>query len=418
MSKDLRDSEEEGGDAFIDQNEVGEVVEEVEGEDHPMSDDDEPLEEDHFDENGNLEIDLTNNSSSYFDQHEDSIFMIASHPTLPMVVTGGGDEMGYLWTTHSNPPRVASKLSGHTESLVAGGFTSDGKYLVTGDMNGQIRVWRSKAGGEKWEFFSSLQEVDEVICLRIHPKLPVFAISAKDGSIWVYEMGGNKLNNIAVLSAHSAPVNDILFADVDNEEKMTLISASDDAGIVCWNVYQSTANYHLGPSQLKGEHPWVVLCLSPSGRTFAVGSQDGTMAIVKIDDGAVLKMIDTGNDTEDEESRSVEAIAWSDKTNIVAVGNVEGQIQLWDVASWKVRNTLQIEGAITKLEFIKGTTKLVSSGYDGSLIVWDVISGNKVWQCFGHNAGVLGFAVQENGRRIISAGDEGVSLVFEVGEVN
>lgn len=412
MSQDLKAQEEGSGDTFIDQNEVGEVVEEVADEDHPMSDD----EDDGFDEDGNLEIDLTNNSSTYFDQHADSIFLVATHPTLPLVVTGGGDEMGFLWTTHSNPPRVASQLSGHTESLVAGGFTSDGKYLITGDMNGQIRVWRSKSGGEKWEFFSSLQEVDEVICLRIHPRLPVFAISAKDGSIWVYEMGGNKLNNLAVLNAHSAPVNDILFADVDSDEKLTLISASDDAGIVCWNVYQSTANYHLGPSQLKGEHPWVVLCLSPSGRTFAAGSQDGTMIIVKVDDGTLLQTIDTGVDAEDEESRSVEAIAWADKANMVAVGNVGGQIQLWDIATWKVRNTLQIDGAITKLEFIKGTTKLVSSGYDGSLIVWDVITGGKAWQCFGHNAGVLGFAVQDNGRRIISAGDEGVSLVFEIGE--
>ena len=392
---------------YINNDEVGEVVEETVDEDHPMSE-----EEDEFDEAGNIEIDRSNNSSAFFDEHKDAVYLIDTHPSLPMVVTGSGDEMGYLWTTHLSPPKLVAKLTGHQESLVAGGFTSDGKFLVTADMNGQVRVWRSKSGGEKWEFFTSVQEVEEIICLKFHPKLPIFALGAKDGSVWVYELGA-KLSNISVLSAHAMPTNDVAFVDVDNQERLTIVSASEDSSIICWDAYQNQVLYNLGPTELKGEHPWVVLCLSPSGRTISAGSYDGTLVVIKLDNGALLQQIDTAGDTTDDESRSIEAIAWSDKTNLVAVGNVGGQIKLYDIASWKVRTTLQLEGAVTKLYFLPGTSRLISSGYDSSLIMWDVITGEKVWECVGHSAGVLGFAVQNNGKRIISAGEESVCLVFD-----
>ncbi|KAG9550228.1 hypothetical protein KCU71_g14507, partial [Aureobasidium melanogenum] len=62
---------------------------EGEGEDMPMSDDE---------EGGAMEeIMLQNDSIAHFDGHKDSIFCIAQHPTHPqLVATGGGDDVAYL----------------------------------------------------------------------------------------------------------------------------------------------------------------------------------------------------------------------------------------------------------------------------------------------------------------------------------
>lgn len=394
---------------YIEADQIGEVVPEGE-ENEPMSEDD----DDQADEGvERIEIDMSNNSSSYFDSHTDSIYLINSHHALPMVVTGGGDNMGYLWTTHSNPARLVTQLTGHNESVIAGGFTSNGEFLVTGDMTGQIRVWKSLSKGSKWQFYASVQEVEEIVWIKCHPNQNIFAVGASDGTVWCYALEPN-LENIAVLSSHSLPTNGGVFVGTQDVDNLSLISISDDATIVGWNVYMQTANYTLTPPQLHGEHPWVSLAISPSEKTLAVGSSDGTLAISSVENGSVLKLIDTVLSPDIElESRGVEAIAWSSSTlKILAVGNVAGEIQLYEVGTWKVRRTLKINDAVTKLEFVENSPILISSGMDGSLIKWDVRSGEQKWVGKGHNGGILGFAVQENGSRIITAGDEGVSLVF------
>ena len=65
---------------------VNEVAEEVADDDQaPPDEEDEEMELD--DEHETLEIDMSNNSWTYFDKHTDSIFTIFSHPKLPMVLT-------------------------------------------------------------------------------------------------------------------------------------------------------------------------------------------------------------------------------------------------------------------------------------------------------------------------------------------
>nr|POF22147.1 putative wd repeat-containing protein c25h1.08c [Quercus suber] len=78
---------------MLDPDEAEEVVEQEDDAAMDSGDDDED------DEDGNLqEIQLQNDSVAHFDQHTNSIFCIAQHPSRPeLVATGGGDDIGYLW---------------------------------------------------------------------------------------------------------------------------------------------------------------------------------------------------------------------------------------------------------------------------------------------------------------------------------
>lgn len=96
--EDAQSNEEE----FIDVNEVGEEVYDDDGAAQPPPDDDdndademEINDEEDEHEHETLEIDMSNNSWSYFDKHQDSVFTIVAHPRLPMVLTGGGDNVAY-----------------------------------------------------------------------------------------------------------------------------------------------------------------------------------------------------------------------------------------------------------------------------------------------------------------------------------
>lgn len=406
MQKNVEEKSEQS-DEFVNQSDVAEVID-IGIEEEPDEEMDSGGEEADG-EKDQIEIDMSNNSSAYFDRHADSVYLIASHPTLPMVVTGGGDDKAYLWTTHSVPTKLVTELNGFSESVVAGGFTSDGKYVVLGDMSGQVRVWRAKSGGEKWEFYTQLQDVDEVVWIRFHPKQPIAAVGAQDGSVWVYEIAP-KFTQLAVLQAHAMPTTNALFVNTDDADWLTLMTISEDSSIICWNVYQSQTIYQLNPTKLRGEHPWISICPSPSGKTVAVGSADGQIAIIKVDDGSVLQKFETTGEDTDLQGRSIEGLAWSDKTGLLAAGNVNGDIFLYSPANWKIRVQLKLKDAVTKLEFVPGKAFLVSSGMDESIDLWDSLSGQLLWEGKGHSGGILGFVIQKD--RIITAGDDGISLVY------
>lgn len=434
MSGEQRSIQREAEESYIDPTQVDEIIDE-DFDDEPMdiADDDDfdgdipdqyEVEEEelsnelaltgndiHIDEEGNIVLDLSNTSVAHFDKHGKSIFLIDSHPTLPLIISGGEDEKAYLWTTNSQPPKLVAELPGQKESVVAGGFSPDGSYVVTGDMEGQIRMWRAAKRGQQWDFVGSADEVDEITWLVFHPKQPFFAFGSREGTVWVMSL--DDFSNVAILVGHSQPTNAGVFANVDDMDSLTLITLADDA-IISWNVYQSTANFTLREKDLQGGVAWISCALSYSGKTVAAGAADGKVALISVENGNVLRVFDnTQSDSIELEERSIEALAWAPNSPILAVANVKGDITIYDIATWKIRKTLTAKDAITALKFIPGTNKLLSSDMAGGLIKWDILTGKELWRGLGHYDGILGFTVQNDGKRIITAGDQGVSMIFE-----
>ncbi|KAK9463054.1 WD40-repeat-containing domain protein [Lipomyces oligophaga] len=407
---------------FIDVDSALQVVEdEGEEEDHPMSDDDgqedEPDEEDEIVQ----EIDMSNNSSAYFDKHSDSIFLVNVHSQAPLAVTGGGDDTGYVWTYHNETPQLLATLSGHTDSLVTGGFTPNGKFVVTGGMDGRVRLWRARAKGHEWEFWDSIQEVEEVTWISFHPTQTIFAFGSNDGSAWVYSYP--KLENLCTLYGHTTSCTAGVFVPSGqpeetpvDEQEINLLTISDDGSVISWSIPSGEQNYKLMPTQFHYEAPWINLSLHQSGTSVAIGSADGKVTIVGTRTGNIIATLDvlgaTGKNNIPEEEQSIEGIAWCDTMSVLAVGLVANVICLFDTGSWRVRRTLDVGDSITKIEFVPNSAVLVSSSMDGILRRWDVRNGDLLWKGTGHSSGILGFALADHGNTIVTASDEGVSLVY------
>lgn len=405
---------------FLEQNDWQEIV----ADDGKAS---EPIDEDGDDGMDNdqdvlgthetLEIDMSNNSCAYFDKHQDSIFTIFKHPKLPLVVTGGGDDTAYLWATHTSPPHFVGELQGHRELVIAGAFSADGAYVITGDMNGYIMVHRSTRGGEQWVKFAELEEVKEVLWIKSHPTLPCFAFGATDGSVWVYQIDTTSKSLVQVMSgfSHSLECNGGVFIENKDENEIVLVSISEDGTIVSWNCNTGEVKSRLSPHEsFRGvESPWV--SVSAYRSLVAVGGRDGQLVIFNNDTGKVVHTLKTLDNVEDEAELSIEALAWcsAPANNILAVGLVSGDVLLFDTLQWRLRKSIKVEDAITKLEFLQNSPFLIGSSMDGRIYKWDARTGEQVYAGVGHNMGVLDFVIAENGTKLVTAGDEGVSLVFK-----
>lgn len=425
----------EEGDVIIDEQEIGEIVDEDNLEqDAPMEEDinevdiaeygqaDVSDEEElagngiNINDDGNIEIDMSNNSQSYFEDHTDSIFTVSTHPTLPIAVTGGGDNVAYLWTTHSTPAKTISKLVGYGESVIASAFTYDGSYLITGDMSGKIIVFKSSKRGQLWERYDRiLEDVEEIMWVKAHPKQNVFAFGGLDGSVSVYSIEPN-LDLIFSGYSHSTECTNGIFTQVDNMDELKLVSISEDGSIIGWNCYTQQTDFKIDNNSLKGlTPPWVTIATNSVNKIAAVGSRDSQIAIINTENGSLLTTftaleLKEGDDIYD---CSIEAIAWCDTLNLMVVGFVSGDVMIFDSNTWKVRKTLKCKDAVTKIIFLNNSPIFLVSSMDGKVYKWDARTGELLHECVGHHMGVLDFSIDCSGERLITAGDDGVALVFK-----
>lgn len=413
-------------DEFITNEEVEEVVPTVEDGEEPVDEDDDMQ----MDEMETLEIDMSNNSKGYFDKHSDSIFTIAHHPNLPLVVTGGGDNVAHLWTSHSQPPKFAGTINDHTESVICSAFTYDGKFLVTADMNGKVIVSLSVKGGSQWKKTAELTEVEEVVWMKTHPTVGnVFAFGAIDGSVWCYQINTDgSLEQLMSGFIHQQDCTNGEFINIDKgDESIELVTCSLDSTIVGWNCYTAQPLFKITQSELKGlEAPWVSISVAPSNLTngnagvIGVGSNNGLLAIINANNnGAILHMetVIQLSAEQEELDASIESVCWSASFPLMAVGLVDGEILLYETTSWRVRRKFKLEDSVTKIIF--DNNDLFVSCINGKVYQFDSKTGNEKFVCLGHNMGVLDFILikpkdPNQLRKLITAGDEGVSLIFEV----
>lgn len=145
--------------------------------------------------------------------------------------------------------------------------------------------------------------------------------------------------------------------------------------------------------------------------------------------GQILAALQAGSD-------NVETISFSSAPlTLMAAGNVDGSITLFDTAHrFAIRRRIEdahadeeAPQAVVKVEFLSkegtGAWLLTSVGYDGVLRRWDARGGTAAaakgligeWKGHrggGEGGGIMGFVQGGDGSRVVTAGDDGVALVF------
>jgi RNA polymerase sigma factor (sigma-70 family) len=314
--------------------------------------------------------------------HYSDVSSIAFCPDRKIVASAGGGDAIYFWDVTTG--KELRKVLGNASGIA---FSPDGTTLAWGGHECTIRIWDVSTGKER-----TLPEIGHrsgVRAVAITGDGRTAATIGGDRFIHLWEVAtGKELRQLDAFTPY-----------------LVKMAMSPDGKVVASNagLWEVATGKLLG--RLKDQDYGIeAIAFSPDSRTVAFGSADGGAAKVprvRLWDVATLKEV--GHFGE----QLVHSLSYSADGKVLAAGNSDGTIGLWEAASGRERQRLRgHQRKVDSVVFSPDGKVLASSSFDGAILLWDAATGKQLRQFPGDSPRqrpVLALAFSPDGRMLASA---------------
>jgi RNA polymerase sigma factor (sigma-70 family) len=149
------------------------------------------------------------------------------------------------------------------------------------------------------------------------------------------------------------------------------------------------------------------LAVSPGGKLLAWGDAQGTVSLWDVAAGKELAALQR-------HQGAVRCVAFSADGKTMASGGEDRTVRLWDVAEKKERAALEgHEGSVNAAAFSPDGKTLATEGSDNMIKLWDVAEGKARATLKGHTARVTAAAYSRDGKTLATGGADGTVRLWD-----
>jgi WD40 repeat protein len=288
------------------------------------------------------------------DGHQGPVGGLAFAPDGQALMSAGGnrDNQGeiHFW----RPPETGGRhaLEGHVGPVTCAAYSADGKTLATGGEDKTVKLWDTATGVER----ATLKGfANAVYCLQLAPDGKTLATACR-GEKTVTLSG---LTGRLVLVGNKLEISSVAFAP-DGKLLATSAGAESATGgeVKLWDAETGKEVASLPP--LKGGARCATF--APDGRTLAVACGQ------EVRFWHLPSLIEQKGWKQD---GPVAAVRYSADGTMLAVGQQNGTVTVFDVAGGRERATLQgLSAAVSSLSFAPDNHTLTAAARQGGAKVW------------------------------------------------
>lgn len=369
--------------------------------------------------------------------HRAQIRGVAVSPDGKWIATGSLDSTLKIWDAESGQERRS--INAQSGAVQAIALDPKGKTLVSAGIDGRLRTWNVESGieGPKYEGIAGLIEV-----LAFSSDGKMLAAAGSEKKVWIFDTGTRRL--VSTVEGHTATVAAIAFSPDG-----TLIASGGADKI----IRISTVSTGKRVRELKDHtDPITALRFDATGTMLASGGQDNTVRLWRLPKGDPAGVL-SGH------SSPIVGLAFSAKGLLSA--DRSGLIKTWDIAARKELSTTPPDPDIDNLGKVRtagfaqdgsfavfghdgdtGTIAntntgarpvrlgsqttgsygtafssdrrlMAAAGFDNTIKLWDLHTGQALAPLAGHEARVRSVAFHPDNRRLISVSSDASIRVWD-----
>ncbi len=279
--------------------------------------------------------------------------------------------------------------------LLSVAFSPDGSLLATGDVSGEIRLWRIVDGQQ---VLTCTGHTDWVWSVTFSPDGQTLASGSVDQSVRLWQVSTGQC--LKTLQGHASRVLSVAFTP----DGQSLASGSDDQTAKLWQVStgQCLKTFQGHTNRVQS------VAFSPDGQILASGSSDQTVRLWQVSTGQCLKTLQG-------HTKDLWLVAFSPDGQILASGSYDQTVRLWQVSTGQCLKTLQghING-VRSAVFSPDSQILASGGDDKMVRLWQISTGQCLKTLQGHTAWISSVALSSDGQILASGSDDQTVRLWQV----
>ena len=275
--------------------------------------------------------------------------------------------------------QTIAALKGGTGWTVALAFSRDRNTLASGNLQGDICLWRFSKGkpSNQAAFQARTSELHSLAYSPDNRKL-ASGSGSLDGTIRIWDLCQAVPQIETALAGHGAPVEALAFSP----DSRLLVSGSADKTVRLWDLGEAGGKSPSERAVFKGHADTVKsVAIPPDGKTVASASLDGSVRLWRkggMWSREMVALISGG-------WGAVQSVAFGPDGKTLAFGCLDQTVQLWEVANDQPKQIAVLKGhlgVVRLIQFPPDGKTLASVCDSGRIICWDCATAARVrdWQ--------------------------------------